>query len=262
LYNLKVYNYYNSVEYRIFHKPIEENKTIKNELVGKSRYDRIVGEDGQVKFVDKDGRERDIQSIRHSYLESQKRSKQMVLEYLRANKWDWFVTLTFAPDKADRYNYDDCYKKLKNWLNRIKQKKCTDIKYLFIPEQHKDGAWHFHGVIACADEAALGIFQGAVPEIYNITSYKLGFSSASRVKDSKRVSTYVSKYMTKALIECTYGRHRYIRSSNLQSAEVMDYNITPEELQKLKLQLIGEGAWYKQVKGDYGISMTYINIDK
>ena len=71
----------------------------------------------------------------------------MVYNYSLANDWDWFVTLTFDPQKVDRYNYSDCAKKLKNFID-VTRRKCPGLKYLFVPELHKDGAFHFHGLIA------------------------------------------------------------------------------------------------------------------
>ena len=70
------------------------------------------------------------------------------LYYLaRSNRWDWFVTLTFAPDKVDRSDYGACVKLLSKWLNNCRRK-VPEMKYIVVPEQHKSGAWPFHGLFS------------------------------------------------------------------------------------------------------------------
>ena len=66
--------------------------------------------------------------------------------------WDYFVTFTFNSDKVDRYNFSEVSKKLSKWIDNIKQKYgCKDMGYIIVPEKHKDGAWHFHGLFKNCD---------------------------------------------------------------------------------------------------------------
>jgi len=62
--------------------------------------------------------------LRHqrSLISSANRAKNTVYNYARGNMWDWFITLTFNQEKVDRYNYDECSKKLRKWLNNVKTK--------------------------------------------------------------------------------------------------------------------------------------------
>lgn len=62
----------------------------------------------------------------HSLCESLRRTRAMVYNYSLANDWDWFVTLTFDPQKVDRYNYSDCAKKLKNFID-VTRRKCPGL---------------------------------------------------------------------------------------------------------------------------------------
>ena len=41
---------------------------------------------------------------------SMKRAKQKIYDLSRANEWEYFVTLTFDPNKVHRYDYTDCVK--------------------------------------------------------------------------------------------------------------------------------------------------------
>ena len=153
----------------------------------------------------------------HSLCESLRRTRAMVYNYSLANDWDWFVTLTFDPQKVDRYNYSDCAKKLKNFID-VTRRKCPGLKYLFVPELHKDGAFHFHGLIACCDGLAFtdpGVKHGS-RKVYNIPGYRYGFSTATRVSDFRRAGTYLSKYLTKELCQVSSGRKRYWASRNLE----------------------------------------------
>lgn len=62
-----------------------------------------------------------------------------------ANDFRWFVTLTLAPDKVDRYDAGEVVRKLSQWCNN--QVKRRGLKYVLVPERHKDGALHF---LCCA----------------------------------------------------------------------------------------------------------------
>lgn len=37
-------------------------------------------------------------------------------------------------------------------------------------------------------------------QIYNLTNYKLGFTTISEIQDQEKVSNYISKYATKVLV--------------------------------------------------------------
>ncbi len=183
----------------------------------------------------------------------------MIIEYARANVWEWFCTFTFDPQKVDSFDYKACYCKLKQWLSNLIKRKAPDIKYLGVPEQHKSGRWHFH--VLMANVGALELVQSPKNGIYNIGGWKYGFSTATVVKSSQRVSCYITKYITKDLIEHTQGQHRYIKSRNLERASDMTYNVDPNELDKLKLDLISKGYHFKDVASPVYGHITYIQVD-
>lgn len=76
------------------------------------------------------------------------RSKSRVMQLGFNNKWDYFVTLTLDERKVDRYDYKSVIKVLLKFFDDYKQRKSNFFRYPVIPEQHKDGAWHFHGFLA------------------------------------------------------------------------------------------------------------------
>lgn len=147
---------------------------------------------------------------------SVKRSKGKIYEYARCVHWDWFVTFTFSPEKVDRYNFEECSRVIRKWLNN-QRRNAPELFYLVVPEMHKDGAWHFHGLLANTGNMKF-IDSGKIQKghkIYNMSKWSLGFTTATAVDDIYKVSTYIGKYITKELCEATSGKQRYYVSQNL-----------------------------------------------
>ena len=80
--------------------------------------------------------------------EFRSRSKNKIHDLARSETWEYFVTLTYHSSKTDRYDYNECLKKCRVWLNNQRRSYAQDLAYIFVPEKHKDGAYHFHGLIA------------------------------------------------------------------------------------------------------------------
>lgn len=156
-----------------------------------------------------------------NFKRSQRATLSKVYDISRCNYWDWFVTFTFAPNKVDRYDYDKVSKKLKNWIDRVRRTS-PYLKYLIVPELHKDGAYHFHGLFAnCEFEFVdSGKKDKTGNKIYNINSYKLGFTTATKIKNNDAVNKYIAKYLTKELFSNTKHRKRYWVSRNVDLPEV------------------------------------------
>ena len=76
------------------------------------------------------------------------RSRSRVWELALCNPWDMFVTLTLSPAMCDRHDLNGTYKRVAKFFNNINSRTDAELKYLLIPEPHKDGAWHFHGLVS------------------------------------------------------------------------------------------------------------------
>jgi hypothetical protein len=155
---------------------------------------------------------------------SMNRTKQSIFTYARCEQWEYFITLTLDSVKVDRYNYTVCSKKVRVWLNNLR-KISPNLKYLVVPEQHKDGAWHFHGVFACTGDIKF-VDSGKVLHkdnsiIYNMPNYKYGFSTATKVQDVHKVAKYVGKYITKSVCDNTENKQRYYVSQNINKPNEM-----------------------------------------
>ncbi len=180
-----------------------------------------------------------VEQEQRSLRSSMGRTVNKVYYLARSNDWEWFFTLTFNPEIVDSYDYTACTEKLSNWFI-IMRRICPGIKYLVVPEQHKSGRWHFHGLFANCDN--LGFVDSGKRTktgdiIYNVGKYRLGFSTATKVRDPRRVTQYIGKYITKDLCAVTKGKKRYWCSRNLDQAEVEKKYYTPDTLQLLLEQL-------------------------
>lgn len=159
--------------------------------------------------------DRDAES---SFFRSANRSKQAVYTYARCEFWEWFVTFTVADFRKDRYDFSACSKAVRVWLNNQKERYAPNLKYLCVPEQHKDGAWHFHALLCNCGNIPF-VFSGKVDKkgqrIFNLDSYRLGFTTATRVSDYHKVARYIGKYITKTLCSKTSGKQRYFVSKTI-----------------------------------------------
>lgn len=149
------------------------------------------------------------------------RAKATVREYALCNPWDFWVTLTTDPKKFDRYNLDDFYSSMSKFINKYNERQPSEykVKYVLVPEQHKDGAWHMHG-----------FFKGINPKDLYVNQFgyltwkqyekKFGFISMDKIKDMDRASSYILKYMTKDADKnvTAINRHLYYCSKGLERA--------------------------------------------
>ena len=74
------------------------------------------------------------------------RTKRNIRELSLCNNFEYFATFTINSEMCDRYTLNIVQEKLKKILKKIKRKN-SDFGYLIITEKHKDGAFHFHGLI-------------------------------------------------------------------------------------------------------------------
>lgn len=163
------------------------------------------------------------------------RTKGKIYNYAKCNDWEFFVTFTFSKFMVDRYNYDECSSRLSKWLNNLRRTS-PNLCYIVVPEQHKDGAWHFHGLVSGLDDREI-VWSGKYViqkvrkngcrtkfvrtdrKIYKIGRYKLGWMTATEIQDRQRAITYITKYVTKDMMVGLFGKKRYWASRNLQVPE-------------------------------------------
>lgn len=268
IYNVRLFDYGSSQQIRIYSNPVyteDEKRGKKDEKKNKKRKDNE--DDLQVSddsISDLSVNDENEKNCNRSFKVSTSRTKQKIYELARSNKWDWFITLTFDRKKIDSSDYDLLVKTVGSWFNHVKSRKSPDLKYLIIPELHKDGLhYHFHGLLADADGLQFvdsGIVQGG-KIVYNMPDFKLGFTTATKVDDTHRVASYICKYITKQLELRIKGKRRYLASKNCNKPVVRDYNMTPDEKSDL-LDCISERITHmkQQDLPECGQRIKYIEL--
>lgn len=132
---------------------------------------------------------------------SLKRAKNTIFDIVYINDFKYFFTLTLNKEKIDRYDVTGFMKKLRNWLNN--QKKSFQFEYILVPEYHKDGAIHVHGLMTDTNMLLLdsGKRTSKGQIIYNCPSWKYGFTTFIPVfktnNSNVKLAHYITKYITK-----------------------------------------------------------------
>lgn len=168
----------------------------------------------------------------HSRKVSLASTKNRLYNIARSNAWEWFITLTFDRETTDASDYEAVTKRLQKFLNNLQQRTCPELKYLIVPEFHADGTnYHFHGLLADCDGLRFR-YSGHDTEygypIYNILNWKYGFTTATRVTDTRCVSSYITKYITKESQVFLKEKNRYYCSRNINRVQP-DFHIVDEE---------------------------------
>ncbi len=153
---------------------------------------------------------------KESRVDNLNRTRQKKFDIAFLNNFKYFVTLTLDPEKvSDRYDPKAIKKQLIKWLDNAVQRK--NLKYLLIPEHHKDGAIHFHALIS-ADfkfkDSGIKTTDGRTR--YNIPEWKYGFSTAVELNGKyENVAKYVTKYITKDCVKI-FGNYYFAGGKDLK----------------------------------------------
>lgn len=166
------------------------------------------------------------------------RTKARISELALCNEWEYFVTLTLDKTKYDRHNLPKFIKDLGQMIRDFRKKYGSDIRYLLIPERHKDGAWHMHGFFKGIPKDDLREFtlRDRLPNemrkrildgtrVFTWTSYerKFGFADIELIKNHEAVSYYITKYVTKEMTKTIteLNAHSFYSSNGLKGKELI-----------------------------------------
>lgn len=158
------------------------------------------------------------------------RTHRILKDYILCNEFTHFFTLTISPDYCDRHDDQLVQSKVKNWLYNIRRH--SSVGYIVVPERHKDGALHFHGVMT--NPESLGLFDSGHKDssgriIYHTKAYKMGFHDFTEIGNLDAVSQYVRKYLSKQFYDREKFKKRFWASRNLQKPEVI-HNVDISDL--------------------------------
>lgn len=222
---------------------------------------------------------------------SQRRAATALRDLALSNDWQYFVTFTLSADKVNRYDVPSMTRKLNQWLdNRVRRK---GLKYIIVPELHKDGALHYHGLIndclPAVDSGTISRPGDSKPRkprskrqreewladgghvVYNLPDWGYGFSTAIQLYGDKLAAVrYVCKYITKAPKKIA-GRW-YYHSNNLQQPRVIWGNLDIDGLEayiadELRNRGLSDddiaariGRMYSQIEPINVTLLTYMDI--
>ena len=176
------------------------------------------------------------------------RARKEVFELCACNDFDLFFTLTLSPEEIDRYDYNEAVKRLGVWLdNRVRRK---GLRYVAVPELHKDGAVHFHGL--CNAGAVRLVDSGHSDKghtIYNISDWKIGFSTALRLYgDPTAAAHYIAKYVTKNTTSGTIGGRYYFHGGKLDKARCLYYHENYDDFDGREVEIEGAGLTFRYAR--------------
>lgn len=139
-----------------------------------------------------------------------------------SNKWDYFITLTLDSKKYNRYDLKKYHSDLSVFFKRINRKFNTHIYYLLVPESHKNGAWHMHGLISNIPNECLHTNDHGYLDFKQYHD-QFGFCSLDPVRSGIAVSLYITKHLGKQLYNGTVERydHLYYCSRGLNRGELV-----------------------------------------
>lgn len=195
------------------------------------------------------------------------RAKNRIFELSFCNEWEWFFTATLDKSKYDRTDLDKFRKDLTQFFRDFKKAHAdVDIKYLMVPETHKDGeSWHIHGFIYGLPERYLHKFSigesmskyiaGKVGNGLEVFKWqeledKFGFNDFEHIGNHEAVSRYVTKYISKDLANSVkdVGAHLYYCSKGLNGAT---------EIKKGTLIAVNVPSSASHYESDYAVTDWY-----
>lgn len=150
------------------------------------------------------------------------RTKRNIREIALCNNFTHFATITVNSKNADRFSLSKCQDLLKYKIKEKIRRKNKDFAYIFITEKHKDGAFHFHGLVK-----GLEFYINNNGYLSNDVFDEIGFNSFSKIKDFEKTCNYITKYITKDCVK-NENNQIYICSRGLKKA--IKYEINPIDI--------------------------------
>jgi len=147
------------------------------------------------------------------------RAKNKVFEYSFCNEFEYFVTLTIDAKKYSRDDLKTYYKDFGKFLNNYNSYNKTKVQYIFIPERHKDGNWHMHGLVKGILPKHLEVNEHGYLDWFHYRN-KFGYISLDPIRNQEACSKYITKYVNKNLADSIkeVNAHMYYVSKGLNKA--------------------------------------------
>lgn len=177
------------------------------------------------------------------FSQSVSRTKGRIFELAMCNEFTHFCTFTQDEKLRDRFELAEFRKDFAMMVRNLNRGRVDKVKYLLIPEQHKDGAWHMHGLLMGLGGDDLRAFTlcEKLPTkirkslekgdtVYDWTRYRraFGYFTCTEIKSGVACSKYITKYISKDLQKSVRdaGEHLFFASQGLNSRGVIVKNCT------------------------------------
>lgn len=135
------------------------------------------------------------------------RTRRNIRELALSNNFEYFATLTINSDYCDRFHLTECQQFLRKKLKKLKRKN-ENFAYLFITEKHKNGAFHFHGLVKGVDDFYINENGYLSHKLFD----EIGFNSFSKIRDYSKTCNYILKYITKDCVKNEARHSLYFQS--------------------------------------------------
>lgn len=171
------------------------------------------------------------------------RSKARIFELAMCNEFTFFCTFTQDQKMRNRFDLVEFRKDFAQLVRNLNRNRSENnkIKYLLIPEQHKDGAWHMHGLLMGLEASDLREFSlseklpsrlrkqiASGVKIYDWTRYRkaFGYFTCTEIENKTACSKYITKYISKDLQKTVRdrGEHLFFASQGLKGREAIIKN--------------------------------------
>lgn len=136
---------------------------------------------------------------------SRARARAAVRDLALCNHFTFFFTWTLDGSLINRYDIDEVKRRVTTFLKNKTHR--NDFSYVIVPEFHKDGAIHFHGLCNLGSlrlERAVNPHTGQPlstdkgQPIFNMPDWTLGFSTCIPIDENyERACNYIVKYLNK-----------------------------------------------------------------
>lgn len=170
--------------------------------------------------------------------ESLSRTRRLIRDYILCNRFQYFCTFTFSDCRVDRSDLPALSKALRVFFKNFRNRYAPDFKYLIVPERHKNGTWHFHGLVSGIPKEEFVVPEtitwrdpdtNRLKRIPNTKGYirwyrysvRFGHFDCSLIKHYDACAAYVSKYITKALSDQVKGSHLFFKSQDLKLPDLV-----------------------------------------
>lgn len=168
------------------------------------------------------------------------RAKARIFELAICNEFSHFCTFTQDKKMRDRFDLTEFRKDFAQMVRNINRDRDENskIKYLLIPEQHKNGAWHLHGFLKGFQDGDLRPFKISenIPKkikdtiksgtpVFDWTRYRkaFGYFTCTEIDNQIACSKYITKYISKEFQNGVRekGEHLFFASQGLKSREII-----------------------------------------